>query len=301
MTADASASSSPNTFSMCGLTTTRTWPMSMKAIVCSSWYTTLAGICPATILQNTQLSILTSARDRARSSHPRKIRCRRAGYLEHAAILEPHGGQRPAPYAGRIQREQVSGEPQAERGPVAAHDRDAARFPPWALDPRQVARRRLLELALDAELHDSLGGAEAHPGHRVHDDAQPIHAAQVVPPGIGPAAVKLGEEEAIPLRAELGLDLRGEILRLRDRPGGQQSGVHHHVFSLDVQHRAKPEPIEEELAIGGREHVFERVVGAPLSVPGGVRQQVEVVVSLNDHRAVAEPLDEANDRERLRS
>ena len=48
-----------------------------------------------------------------------------ARHLEHAAIVEPHRGQRAAPQAARIEHQHVGGEHQLERRPVPAHDRHA--------------------------------------------------------------------------------------------------------------------------------------------------------------------------------
>jgi hypothetical protein len=102
---------------------------------------------------------------------------------------------------------------------MAADDRDAARLAHRHVEPRHEPLRRLLELAFDPEVHDTVSSTEAHARHRIHDHAQPIHAAKAVAPGVRLRAVELREEQAIAAGAQLGLDLGGEVLRLRDRPG----------------------------------------------------------------------------------
>ena len=104
-------------FSACFFTATSTWPgltwpMSMNASVCSSSWTTVAGISFATILQKTQLLTLSS-------------RClvTGAGYFEKGPVFEAQRAQLPAPDAAAIERGELRRELQPERRPVPEYDR----------------------------------------------------------------------------------------------------------------------------------------------------------------------------------
>jgi len=105
----------------------------------------------------------------------------------------------------------------------------------------------------------------------------------------------------VPGSAELGFDLARQGLRGARVPLRQQTGVHQRVAALDVDQRAAPQPIEELVAVGRRDHLVERVVLAAFDVTAGERQKVEVVVAEHDHGALAQIAHEAQHRERRRA
>src|SRR5882672_10802585 len=172
-------------FSTCALAATRTCPgltcpRSMKASVSPSSCTTVAGICPATILQKTQFGSLFTFR--------LLVAC--ALHLIELAVLQAHGSQRAAPDAPAVQQRNMLGELQPERRPVPAENGLFVLRP--EVEPGSVAGWRLLSLGL--EIHLAIRSAEAHPRHDVDDDSQPIPAGERLTPRIRRAAVHIGEE-----------------------------------------------------------------------------------------------------------
>jgi len=183
---------------------------------------------------------------------------------------------------------------------VAADDRRAASLARGDVEPRHEPGRRLLHLAFHPEVHHAVGGAEAHARHRVHDHPEPIHAPEAVVPGVRLRAVELGEKEPVALRAQLRFYLGREVLRLPDRPRRQEAGVDHHVLAVDVQHRPEPQPVEQIVAVRCIEQIVEGVVGAPLRMAGGEREEVQIVVALHDDGALPEIAHEPHHGRRVR-
>src|SRR3954470_6490735 len=105
-------------FSTCDLVATSTWPgftwpMSMKASVSPSSWTSIAGISFATILQNTQFASLFTL----------GLLVTVAAHAEKLAVLESHRGQRAAPDATAVAQRKPRLHLEPERRPVSRDQR----------------------------------------------------------------------------------------------------------------------------------------------------------------------------------
>ncbi len=147
---------------------------------------------------------------------------------------------------------------------MAAYQGVIGASPAGHFEPRKVARRGFGRLPFGVELHDAFGSAEAKAGHRVDDDAQPVDPAQLVVPAVRARTVKLGEKLLVPRSAQFRLDFPGERFRRGNVPLRQEPRVDQHVVCGDVHHRPVPQPVEQAIAVGRRDHVPERVVFAGL-------------------------------------
>ena len=142
------------------------------------------------------------------------------------------------------------------------------------------------------QIHLSRAAVE-HPdsGHRVDDDPVPVRAVERLAPLCRLVPVH-PLEQARGRLVQLRLHLAGELEGLRDRPLGEEAGVHHRKAVL-VMHQLLPaEPVEQLPAVGLAEDPDEGVAAprprplARLAVSDG--EQVQVVIAENDDGAIAE-------------
>src|SRR6266542_655201 len=184
---------------------------------------------------------------------------------------------------------------------MAADHRVVRTSPARHVEPRQMAGGSLGRLAFGVEFHDSVGRAEAQAGHGVDDHAQAVDPAQAVVPAVRARAVEVREEFPVPGSAQFRLDLSRERCRGGDVPLRQQARVNQHVIRLDVNHRPVTQPVDELVAIGGREHFCERVVFAFLDNAVCEREQVQIVVAEDRQRALAQITHETQRGKRCRA
>jgi len=184
---------------------------------------------------------------------------------------------------------------------VAAYQGVIGAFSAGHLEPRKVARWSFGRFAFGVEFHDALGSAKAQASHRVDDDAQPVDPAQLIVPAVRARTVKLREKLLVPGSAKLRLDFSGKRFRRGDVPLRQEPGVDQHVVCGDVRHRAVPQPVEQAVAVGRRDHVPKRVVFASLDRALSKRQQMQIVVAENGQRAIPEIAYEAQRGKRGRA
>jgi len=184
---------------------------------------------------------------------------------------------------------------------VAAYQGAIGAFPAGHVEPWKVACGRFGRFAFGVELHDAFGSAEAQAGHRVDDDAQPVDPAQLIVPAVRARTVKLREKLLVPGPAQLRLDFPGERFRRGDVPLRQEPRVDQHVVCGDVRHRPVPQPVEQAVAVGRRDHVPERVVFAGLDRALSKRQQMQIVVAEHAQRAIPQIAHEAQRGKRGRA
>ena len=169
-------------------------------------------------------------------------------------------------------------------------------------EPWKVALRRAARPALLAELHRAVGGAEAQPRERVDDDAQPVESLEIVAPRARLVAVEARRETRRPARSQHRLHLAREHAA-RWPASIAAEGPHAPAVARPrstTRRRAHSHSISSSRSGASR---IGPIVSSPCAraMPGGDRQQVQVVIAEHRHRGVAERHDLAQHAERVGS
>jgi len=77
--------------------------------------------------------------------------------------------------------------------------------------------------------------------------------------------------------------------------------VDQRVVRGDVRHRPVPQPVEQAIAVGRRDHIPERIVSAGLDRALSERQQMQIVVAEHGQRAIPQIVHEAQGGKRGRA
>lgn len=157
------------------------------------------------------------------------------------------------------------------------------------------------DFSFDLEFHDAFGGAEAHPGHRIDDDAQPWPAFQIVRPAGRFAPPQVLDELAEVLALQGGLDFASQFPGAACGPLREQAGVHQAVFAFGVANGLMAKPVEQFCAVRRIENFLQRIVlAAELGAALGNHQQVEIMVAQDGDRRRSQGFDQAQCFQRFR-
>jgi len=215
-----------------------------------------------------------------------------AGHLGDLApaAVDAHGGQRAAPDAAGVQRQQVGAVAQAQGRPVAEGDGLVLRQPARHVEPGQVAGRGDAAAVLGVELQRAVGRAVADACQRVEHHAPAVVAGQVVVPAGRAVAVhhlhEAGEVRALQHR----FHFPGQGQRLPGRPLRHHAGMHQQPAVGPVGQPALAQPVEQGRALRAGQDVVQRVAAVRALPARGHGQQVQVVVAQQAGGGIAQAL-----------
>ena len=155
--------------------------------------------------------------------------------------------------------------------------------------------------SLGAQHQPAVGIDIAQPREAIDDESKAFFAFEGFVPEIRPVAVE-PVQQSFGIVLQGALELAGAFARATDIPLRrqacvQEAGIQRVVF---VKERAARQPVEQCLAVGGREYVVESVVAADAARSESHGEKVQIVVAERDRRRIAERPDPAQHRQGVR-
>jgi hypothetical protein len=234
----------------------------------------------------------TSSRRRLGAGHLHGLRVRH---------VQAQGGQRAPPDATGIEAGDAGVIVKPQRRPMAENHARAAPAGFSSLEPGdQRISLRFLRRPLDAQHQPALRVDIAQARKAIGDEAQAIVAFQSVIPAIRLIAVE-PVEQAPRVAGEGALEFAGALPCARQIPLRREARVQHaHVLVLVfVKQRLAGKPLEQVVAVGGRQDFAQRIVAAHAGGSERHGQQVQIVIAQRNRGGIPQRADPAQHPQRI--